>query len=106
MFSEKTKHIGIHLFLIAFLLLKASGLHAFTHAHEHDAHDDLQSCFICHVSSRDDAAPMISTNSDIDFITFNIHHFVETTNFYESIVSEKMCVSELFNKPPPFITVF
>src|SRR5690625_1989588 len=105
MFSEKVKHIGLHVFLIAFLLLKASGLHALTHAHSHDAHDDLQSCFICHVSSRDDTAPMVSADNDIDFVIFNVHHFIENTDSYENFISGKLCVSELFNKPPPFYTV-
>lgn len=103
MFSQVIKHITVQVFLIAFILLKASGLHAF--AHSHDSQNNTNLCFICHISSRDDTTPLISIDNNVDFVNFSDHYFMEVIDSYENLASKKLCISELLNKPPPLYTV-
>lgn len=99
MLSRDTKQIIAGLFLFAFLLIKASGLHALTHAH--DSLDEVSKCTLCHLSKRDNHTPLISFDTNPFVAEYLEVVFIQITDFYEFLFSDKPEVSELFNKPPP-----
>src|SRR5699024_2800676 len=101
MFSQKTKHTLAYVFLISFVLLKISGLHAFAH----HSQDDIRNCVICHLTSRDNSTPVISFDNHVEIGIFRTLVFPRVVNHYISLTSERPEVCELFNRPPPLYTV-
>lgn len=99
MFSKKSIQFIAQFFLFAFILIKASGLHAFVHVH--DSTDDIDQCTICHLNNRDDSTPVISFEAVGEFILWNDFQYVENFAYFYNLPSEKLSISELFNKPPP-----
>lgn len=102
MFSQKSKHIIAQVFLFTFILIKAAGLHAFMHK---DNPDSAKKCVLCHLTSRENSTPLLSTDNQVDFVVFEKKIFAKVTNHYEVVASEKPETCQLFNKPPPFYTV-
>lgn len=101
MFSQKSKHTIAQIFLFAFILIKASGLHAFAH---HDS-DKASHCVLCQLSSRDNLTPAIKLDNTVNFEIFEKHIYVKIINHYINLASEKPAIFELFSRPPPFFTV-
>jgi len=103
MYSQRTKQLIAQVFLFAFILIKASGLHAFVHLH--DSADQANQCALCHFSSKDNSTPLLTWDNAVELLLFNTPLFPVSENHYENLASEKPAVCELFNRPPPFYTV-
>lgn len=98
MFSEKCKYYFSIFFLSAFILIKASGLHAFAHNHHVG---DADNCALCQLSSRDAGTAIILFSNDFSLEVFRTFIPTEQVDHYEHLAQKRIKVSNLFNRPPP-----
>lgn len=100
MFSKAHKHIIAQLFLFAFILLKASGLHAFVHTH--DSADQINKCILCHVSVRDQITPNITPEPiEIPAAPLFVAPIAQTV-CYTAIFYQPLTLMQPVNRPPPY----
>lgn len=102
MFSPRTKQRAAQVFLLVFILIKATDMHAFVH---HDHPDEAKKCVLCQLSSRDNSTPDNSPGNQVDIAVLERKIFTNIVSHYEPVASEKPKTCQLFNKPPPFYTV-
>jgi hypothetical protein len=91
------------LFLFAFVFIKVGGLHSLAHS---DDAKDTQDCVWCHLSGTDNQTPIIvweETYKILPAQDFGQQKIQD--NHYRSVVSSKIPVCLIFNKPPPFYTI-
>ncbi len=102
MLSKAQKHIIAQVFLFAFILLKASGLHALTHLHHPD---QVDKCTLCHVSQRDNTTPNLAP-TPIELPVFIVAPiYAEPTVVCFPVYNKKLAINQLVNRPPPVYTV-
>ncbi|SFU70923.1 hypothetical protein SAMN05216480_11525 [Pustulibacterium marinum] len=97
------KHRIAIFFLIAFVSVKMSNLHAISHIIDGDKHK-VEHCDVCKFVLSQDALPLISS----DVIVFNplpeMHYNKQTEITALEIQYSKLSAITLYNKPPPFLS--
>ncbi|WP_417885467.1 hypothetical protein [Zunongwangia sp.] len=101
--SQRTKNSLSVIFLLAFILIKAGGLHSLTHK---DDLNKINDCVWCHLSITDSHTPILATDNFVDTsLVIVIQQFYKVDNLYQLTTNLKQPVCLIFNKPPPFFTV-
>jgi len=89
-----------YLFLVLFLSMKMTGLHAMSHI---DEKEHAVQCIICDHTIVDNLTPTITPDLvrlEINAVAFVIQK--EITTLYNCVFSRNIFLRELFSRPPPF----
>lgn len=101
-FTQKSKHILAQVFLVAFLLIKVSGLHAFVHHHDPA---EMEKCVLCHMSARDSITPIMTSDNAVEVTIWVKKTYPQVINHYQSVNIENFKFRQFTNRAPPFYTV-
>lgn len=101
--NQKVKHSIIYFFLIVFVSVKMSNLHAFFHIYEKEK-SKIEHCDVCKFTLTQDAIPALG-NATFNFEVLPLIQTVkEYTVTYTSISYNRFSALTLYNKPPPFLS--
>lgn len=90
-----------YLFLVIFISMKMTGLHALTHT---DHKDHSQYCTICLHTVKHSSTPA-QTPASLDYTIENNEYITqrEINETYTFIASIEIAPDQLFSRPPPFL---
>lgn len=87
-------------FLVIFLSMKLTGLHAFTHT---DDKDHVSNCDICDYTITHNTTPTLIPNlQEFSIKIFEVIIQKETLKNYSFIVSKTIALKQQLSRPPPF----
>lgn len=90
----------VYFFVVAFLSLKVSGLHVFTH--DGDDGDDVENCDICELVSISNFTPAIDDGVDNNITNNFLFVFNnEVGEYYGHNYSNILNIFSLYSRPPP-----
>ncbi|WP_281752916.1 hypothetical protein [Neptunitalea chrysea] len=101
--KQGLKHSIVYFFLIVFISIKLSNLHAFFHILENEK-SKIEHCDVCKFTLTQDVTPVLSAESfSFEFLpqVQLPNNYLET---YVPVYFNKLHSLTLYNKPPPFLS--
>lgn len=100
--KQRTKHIITLFFLIVFLSVKFSNLHAISHIKDGE-HGKVEHCDVCKFTLSQDMTPALLADV-VTFVPIVAQMETHTVSSWKTITYNRLSSITLYNKPPPFIS--